>query len=37
MIKNIIETYNGSIEFTSIIDKGSQFTVRFPKQFPDEV
>jgi len=37
MIKNIIETYNGSISFSSIIDEGSQFTVRFPKQFTDGV
>lgn len=37
MIKNMIDTYNGSINFSSVIDQGSQFTVRFPKQFKDEV
>ena len=31
MIKNIIETYNGSISFSSIIGEGSEFTIRFPK------
>ena len=35
MIKNMIDTYNGRINFSSIIDKGSQFTVRFPKQITD--
>ena len=33
MIKNMIDTYNGSINFSSVIDEGSQFTVRFPKHF----
>ncbi|MBT7850291.1 MAG: GHKL domain-containing protein [Formosa sp.] len=37
MIKNMIDTYNGRINFSSIIDKGSQFTVRFPKQITDGV
>ena len=37
MIKNMIDTYNGSISFSSIINEGSQFTVRFPKYFKDEV
>ena len=37
MIKNIIETYNGSNRFTSLKDEGSLFTVRFPKHFPDEI
>ena len=37
MIKNMIDTYNGSISFSSTIEEGSQFTVRFPKQFTDEV
>ena len=37
MIKNMIDTYNGSIKFSSIIDKGSQFTVRFPKHFKNEI
>jgi signal transduction histidine kinase len=31
MIKNIIETYNGSITFTSVQDEGSMFTVILPK------
>ena len=36
MIKNMIDTYNGSINFSSVIDEGSQFTIRFPKYFKDE-
>lgn len=32
MVKNIIETYGGSISFTSKLNKGTIFTVRFPKQ-----
>jgi nitrogen fixation/metabolism regulation signal transduction histidine kinase len=31
MVKNIVETYNGSITFTSQIGKGTTFTVTFPK------
>lgn len=31
MVKNIVETYNGSIDFTSQPGKGTVFTVRFPK------
>lgn len=31
MVKNIVETYNGSITFTSQIGKGTVFTVAFPK------
>ncbi|MGB5555828.1 MAG: ATP-binding protein [Flavobacteriaceae bacterium] len=31
MVKNIVETYNGSIEFTSQPGKGTVFTVKFPK------
>lgn len=31
MVKNIVETYNGSITFTSEKDKGTTFIVRFPK------
>ncbi|MBT8376016.1 MAG: GHKL domain-containing protein [Winogradskyella sp.] len=31
MVKNIVETYNGSITFTSQMDKGTIFTVTFPK------
>ncbi len=32
MVKNIVETYKGSITLTSQPDKGSVFTVRFPKE-----
>jgi two-component system, NtrC family, nitrogen regulation sensor histidine kinase NtrY len=32
MVKNIVETYNGSISFTSKPGKGTVFTVRFPKE-----
>ncbi|MBU2949786.1 GHKL domain-containing protein [Tamlana agarivorans] len=31
MVKNIVETYNGSIAFVSEKDKGTTFTVTFPK------
>ena len=31
MVKNIVETYNGSINFTSQLGKGTVFTVMFPK------
>ncbi len=31
MVKNLVETYGGSITFTSKRDKGTVFTVRFPK------
>lgn len=31
MVKNIVETYQGSINFTSVPQKGSVFTVSFPK------
>ncbi len=31
MVKNIVETYNGSIGFTSKQNKGTIFKVRFPK------
>lgn len=31
MVKNIVETYQGSITFTSVPQKGSVFTVSFPK------
>jgi len=31
MVKNIVETYNGSITFTSQQGKGTTFTVAFPK------
>lgn len=31
MVKNIVETYKGSIEFTSQEEKGTVFTVRIPK------
>ncbi|WP_053970684.1 ATP-binding protein [Mangrovimonas sp. ST2L15] len=32
MVKNIVETYHGSITFTSIKDKGTTFRVSFPKE-----
>ena len=32
MVKNIVETYKGTIDFTSQPDKGTVFTVRFPKE-----
>ncbi len=32
MVKNIVETYNGSITFTSQEEKGTVFKVRFPKE-----
>ena len=31
MIKNIVETYNGSITFVSKENKGTTFKVTFPK------
>ena len=34
MVKNIVETYNGTIDFTSQPDKGTVFTVLFPKERP---
>jgi hypothetical protein len=32
MVKNIVETYNGKISFTSESEKPTTFTVQFPKQ-----
>lgn len=32
MVKNIVETYNGTITFTSALGKGTIFSVIFPKQ-----
>ena len=32
MVKNIVENYQGSINFTSKMGKGTVFTVRFPKE-----
>lgn len=32
MVKNIVETYKGSIAFTSQIGKGTTFTIKFPKE-----
>ena len=32
MVKNIVETYNGSITFTSKLGKGTTFTVTLPKE-----
>ncbi|WP_411030370.1 ATP-binding protein [Spongiimicrobium sp. 3-5] len=34
MVKNIVETYRGTIDFTSQPKKGTVFTVRFPKEQP---
>ena len=31
MVKNIVETYNGSITFTSEEHKGTVFTITLPK------
>lgn len=32
MVKNIVETYKGSIEFNSVVDKGTEFKIRLPKK-----
>src|SRR5690606_34174276 len=32
MVKNIVETYNGTITFTTEMGKGTMFTVTFPKE-----
>jgi len=32
MVKNIVESYNGSIDFSSQAEKGTVFIVRFPKE-----
>lgn len=32
MVKNIVETYKGSIDFSSLPGKGTVFTVKFPKE-----
>ena len=32
MVKNIVETYKGTIDFTTQASKGTVFTVRFPKE-----
>lgn len=32
MVKNIVENYGGTINFTSKIGKGTVFTIRFPKE-----
>ncbi len=37
MVKNIVETYNGSIDFTSQPGKGTVFTVIFPKEQPSNI
>lgn len=31
MVKNIIETHKGSINLSSVVNKGTKFTVQFPK------
>lgn len=36
MVKNIVETYKGTIDFTSQPGKGTVFTVRFPKELATE-
>jgi len=30
MVKSIVETYSGNIDFTSEVDKGTEFKVRIP-------
>jgi len=30
MVKSIIETYNGTIDFTSQINEGTQFNIKIP-------
>ncbi|UNZ00456.1 ATP-binding protein [Zhouia spongiae] len=32
MVKNIVETYSGTIKFTSVENKGTVFTVLFPRE-----
>ncbi|MEO1548774.1 MAG: sensor histidine kinase, partial [Bacteroidota bacterium] len=32
MVKNIVENYHGTIDFTSQVGKGTVFTVKFPKE-----
>ena len=32
MVKNIVETYNGTITFKSVKDQGTVFTVTLPKR-----
>ncbi|TRZ45946.1 sensor histidine kinase [Robertkochia solimangrovi] len=34
MVRNMVENYNGTISFTSLKDKGTVFTVSFPKCKP---
>ncbi|MDC6366340.1 MULTISPECIES: sensor histidine kinase [Flavobacteriaceae] len=35
MVKNIVENYQGTIDFTSQLGKGTVFTVKFPKEQKD--
>ena len=35
MVKTIVETYNGTIGFTSQVGKGTVFTVKFPRLMAD--
>ena len=32
MVKTIVETYNGTIDFISSPEKGTVFTVKFPRE-----
>lgn len=32
MVKNIIEAYNGSVEFNSVVGLGTEFIIKLPKQ-----
>ena len=36
MVKNIVETYKGSITFTSAVGKGTVFKLSFPKEEPTD-
>jgi len=32
MVKNIVETFNGTITFESQLDMGTTFRIKFPKE-----
>ena len=36
MVKNIVETYKGTISFTTETNKGTTFKVVFPKHLEEE-